>query len=292
MGCCSTSTLLLAIPKVLLCRMTTSVWTHPQFDPVALALGPIAIHWYGLMYLLAFVGVLALGRIRLGSQAAGRPQFTPRDLDDVLLYGVLGVVLGGRLGYVIFYKPAYYLAHPAEILAIWQGGMAFHGGLLGVIAALAIFAWRRRMPFFTVADFIAPLVPFGLAAGRMGNFINGELWGRVADPTAIPWAMVFPQAGDGLARHPSQLYQMGLEGIGLFIILWWYSSRPRPLGAVSGMFLIGYGGFRFLAEFAREPDQFLGVLSLGLSMGQWLSIPMILLGLVIVRIAHRRVRVD
>ncbi len=292
MGCCSTSSLLLAIPKVLLCRMTTSVWTHPQFDPVALALGPIAIHWYGLMYLLAFVGVLALGRIRLGSQAAGRPQFTPRDLDDVLLYGVLGVVLGGRLGYVIFYKPAYYLAHPAEILAIWQGGMAFHGGLLGVIAALAIFAWRRRMPFFTVADFIAPLVPFGLAAGRMGNFINGELWGRVADPTAIPWAMVFPQAGDGLARHPSQLYQMGLEGIGLFIILWWYSSRPRPLGAVSGMFLIGYGGFRFLAEFAREPDQFLGVLSLGLSMGQWLSIPMILLGLVIIRIAHRRVRVD
>jgi len=272
--------------------MTTSVWTHPQFDPVALALGPIAIHWYGLMYLLAFVGVLALGRIRLGSQAAGRPQFTPRDLDDVLLYGVLGVVLGGRLGYVIFYKPAYYLAHPAEILAIWQGGMAFHGGLLGVIAALAIFAWRRRVPFFTVADFIAPLVPFGLAAGRMGNFINGELWGRVADPTAIPWAMVFPQAGDGLARHPSQLYQMGLEGISLFIILWWYSSRPRPLGAVSGMFLIGYGGFRFLAEFAREPDQFLGVLSLGLSMGQWLSIPMILLGLVIIRIAHRRVRVD
>lgn len=292
MGCCSTSTLLLAIPKVLLCRMTTSVWTHPQFDPVALALGPIAIHWYGLMYLLAFVGVLALGRIRLGSQAAGRPQFTPRDLDDVLLYGVLGVVLGGRLGYVIFYKPAYYLAHPAEILAIWQGGMAFHGGLLGVIAALAIFAWRRRVPFFTVADFIAPLVPFGLAAGRMGNFINGELWGRVADPTAIPWAMVFPQAGDGLARHPSQLYQMGLEGIGLFIILWWYSSRPRPLGAVSGMFLIGYGGFRFLAEFAREPDQFLGVLSLGLSMGQWLSIPMILLGLVIIRIVHQRVRVD
>jgi len=140
--------------------MTTSVWTHPQFDPVALALGPIAIHWYGLMYLLAFVGVLALGRIRLGSQAAGRPQCTPRDLDDVLLYGVLGVVLGGRLGYVIFYKPAYYLAHPAEILAIWQGGMAFHGGLLGVIAALAIFAWRRRVPFFTVADFIAPLVPF------------------------------------------------------------------------------------------------------------------------------------
>jgi len=249
--------------------MTTSVWTHPQFDPVALALGPIAIHWYGLMYLLAFVGVLALGRIRLGSQAAGRPQFTPRDLDDVLLYGVLGVVLGGRLG-----------------------GMAFHGGLLGVIAALAIFAWRRRVPFFTVADFIAPLVPFGLAAGRMGNFINGELWGRVADPTAIPWAMVFPQAGDGLARHPSQLYQMGLEGIGLFIILWWYSSRPRPLGAVSGMFLIGYGGFRFLAEFAREPDQFLGVLSLGLSMGQWLSIPMILLGLVIIRIVHQRVRVD
>jgi len=272
--------------------MTPPVWTHPQFDPIAIAVGPIAVHWYGLMYLLAFLGVLVLGRVRLGSQATAGPTFTPRDLDDVLLYGVLGVVLGGRLGYVIFYKPAYYLAHPAEILAIWQGGMAFHGGLLGVIAALAIFAWRRRMAFYTVTDFIAPLVPFGLAAGRMGNFINGELWGRVADPAIIPWAMVFPQAGDGLARHPSQLYQMGLEGISLFIILWWYSSRQRPLGAVSGMFLVGYGVFRFLAEFAREPDHFLGVLSLGLSMGQWLSIPMILLGLTIVRLAHRRVRVD
>lgn len=259
---------------------------HPQFDPIAFSLGPVAVRWYGLMYLIAFVAVLVLGRMRLGSAGGRSLRMTPKDLDDFLLYGVLGVVLGGRLGYVLFYKPGYYLSHPLEIVAVWQGGMAFHGGLIGVILAMALFAWQRRIPFFVLADFIAPLVPFGLAAGRLGNFINGELWGRVTDPAA-PWAMVFPQAGDGLARHPSQLYQMALEGVALFVVLWWFSSRARPTGAVSGMFLLGYGVFRFIAEFAREPDEFLGVLSLGLSMGQWLSIPMMLLGLGLLLRAYR-----
>jgi phosphatidylglycerol:prolipoprotein diacylglycerol transferase len=261
---------------------------HPQFDPIAFSLGPLAVHWYGLMYLIAFVGVLVLGRVRLRLAHHQRAGFDAKTLDDLLLFGVLGVLIGGRLGYVVFYKPGHYISNPGEILAIWQGGMAFHGGMLGVIAALAIFAWRRQLRFLTVTDFIAPLVPFGLAAGRLGNFINGELWGRPADPAAIPWAMVFPQAADGLARHPSQLYQMALEGVCLFVLLWWFSSKSRPIGAVSGLFLAGYGTFRFLAEFAREPDQFLGLLSLGLSMGQWLSLPMIAIGLTLMVLAYRR----
>ena len=258
--------------------MSISAWVHPQFDPIAFSLGPLAVRWYGLMYLIAFVLVIVLGRIRLKTPQYAHLRMAPRDLDDLLLYGVLGVVLGGRLGYVLFYKPAYYLNHPAEILAIWQGGMAFHGGMLGVLLALLFFAWRRGLPFLAVGDFVAPLVPLGLAAGRLGNFINGELWGRATDPAVIPWAMVFPQAGDSLARHPSQLYQMALEGLALFVVLWWFSSRRRPLGAVSGLFLLGYGLMRFLAEFGREPDDFLGLLSLGLSMGQWLSLPMMLAG--------------
>ena len=270
--------------------MSASVWVHPQFDPVAFAVGPLAVRWYGLMYLLAFVGVMLLGRLRMASLASQRIGMNPKMLDDLLLFGVLGVVLGGRLGYVLFYKPGYYLAHPGEIIAIWQGGMAFHGGMLGVIAALAVFAWMRKIRFLEVTDFIAPLVPLGLAAGRLGNFINGELWGRVADPAVVPWAMIFPQAGDGLARHPSQLYQMGLEGISLFVVLWWFSSRPRTPGVVSAMFLLGYGVFRFLAEFGREPDDFLGLLSLGLSMGQWLSIPMIVIGAVMLVWARGRDR--
>ena len=270
--------------------MSASVWVHPQFDPVAFAVGPLAVRWYGLMYLLAFVGVMLLGRLRMASLASQRIGMNPKMLDDLLLFGVLGVVLGGRLGYVLFYKPGYYLAHPGEIIAIWQGGMAFHGGMLGVIAALAVFAWMRKIRFLEVTDFIAPLVPLGLAAGRLGNFINGELWGRVADPAVVPWAMIFPQAGDGLARHPSQLYQMGLEGISLFVVLWWFSSRPRAPGVVSAMFLFGYGVFRFLAEFGRQPDDFLGLLSLGLSMGQWLSIPMIVIGAVMLVWARGRDR--
>ena len=256
---------------------------HPQFDPVALQLGPVAIHWYGLMYLVAFMQVILLGRWCI----AHRPWsgWTQKMLDDVLFYGVLGVILGGRLGYVLFYKPTEYLASPLYILKLWEGGMSFHGGFLGVIIAMALFAQRHRLRWLAVTDFIAPLVPLGLAAGRLGNFINGELWGRATD---LPRGMVFPQAADGVSRHPSQLYQFAGEGLLLFAILWLYSSKPRPIGAVSGVFLIGYGSFRFLAEFAREPDAFLGLLGLCLSMGQWLSLPMIVAGILMLRWAQGR----
>jgi len=256
---------------------------HPGFDPVAISVGPLAVRWYGLMYLAAFVAFITLSRLR----ARRLPElgWNARMIDDVLFYGVLGVILGGRLGYVLFYKPGYYLEHLAEIPAVWQGGMSFHGGFLGVLAAMWLYARSRRLEFWGVMDFIAPSVPIGLAFGRLGNFINGELWGRASD---VPWAMVFPQAGDGVPRHPSQLYQFGLEGVALFALLWWYAARPRPAGAVSGMFLIGYGAFRFIAEYAREPDAFLGLLSLGLSMGQWLSLPMIVAGVLLSRWALRR----
>ncbi len=250
---------------------------HPQFDPIALALGPLKVHWYGLTYLAAFALFYLLASVR-----AKQPFFAQRGWDrqmveDVLFFGVMGVVLGGRLGYVLFYKPGYYFSHPSEILAVWQGGMAFHGGLLGVITALAIYAKRQGRHFFEVADLVAPCVPIGLAAGRFGNFMNGELWGRAADPS-LPWAMVFPQSGTDIARHPSQLYQFGLEGVLLFVLLWLYARRARPLGAVSGMFLMGYGVFRFTAEYFREPDSFLGLLTFNMSMGQWLCVPMILVG--------------
>lgn len=259
---------------------------HPQFDPIAVAIGPLRVHWYGLTYLAAFTFfyLLAAARVR-------RPWFAQHGWDrqmveDLLFFGVLGVVLGGRLGYVLFYKPSYYLQHPGEILAVWQGGMAFHGGLLGVIAALAVFAWLRKRPFLEVADIVAPCVPMGLAAGRIGNFINGELWGRAADPS-LPWAMVFPQSGTDLPRHPSQLYQFGLEGVLLFALLWWCGRRQRPLGAVAGAFMFGYGLFRFTAEYFREPDSFLGLLALNMSMGQWLCVPMIALGALIWGMAQK-----
>ena len=248
---------------------------HPQFDPIALQIGPFAIHWYGLMYLMAFGQFLLLGRLRVNQSQMKLQGFVPRDLEDILFVAVLGVVLGGRLGYCLFYMPGFYLANPLDIFKVWEGGMSFHGGFLGVLASLFWFSKKRGMSFFMVSDMIAPLVPFGLAFGRLGNFINGELWGRVTD---LPWAMVFPQAGDSVARHPSQLYQFAGEGILLGLILWVYARSPRRVSQTSGVFLIGYGFFRFLVEFAREPDRFLGTLSLGLSMGQWLSIPMILFG--------------
>ena len=246
---------------------------HPQFDPVAIHLGTLGIHWYGLMYLLGFLSLLWLGkwRVRRNPQAGWKES----DIDDILFYGALGVILGGRLGYVIFYQPVYYLGHSLEIFAIWQGGMSFHGGFLGVLAGMLVFARQTGKRWLSIMDFVAPLVPIGLGAGRMGNFINGELWGRTTD---VPWGMVFQHA-DGLPRHPSQLYEFGLEGIVLFTLLWWYSSKPRPLGAVSALFLIGYGSFRFLVEFTREPDSFLGLLAMGMSMGQWLSLPMLLVGI-------------
>lgn len=245
---------------------------HPQFDPIAFSLGPLAVRWYGLMYLLAFLAVIALGRMR-AKRDAWRG-WVPRDLDDALFYGVLGVIIGGRLGYVLFYKLDYYGAHPLEILYIWQGGMSFHGGFLGVLIAMVLFARKKGMRWLGVMDFIAPLVPPGLAAGRLGNFINAELWGR---PTDGPWAMIFPNV-DNVPRHPSQLYEFALEGVALFFVLWWFSRRPRPIGAVSALFLIGYGFARFAVEFTREPDSFLGLLAFGWTMGQWLSLPMILVG--------------
>jgi phosphatidylglycerol:prolipoprotein diacylglycerol transferase len=256
------------------------MFIHPQFDPVAIQLGPVAVRWYGLMYLVGFAGGLLLGRLRAKSQ----PGWSTRDLDDLLFYCVLGTIIGGRLGYVLFYKLDEYLYDPLRVFYVWEGGMAFHGGFLGVIAAMAWFAYRTHRHWFAVTDFLAPLVPIGLAAGRLGNFINAELWGR---PTELPWAMIFPSV-DAQPRHPSQLYEFALEGVALFVILWLFSRQPRPLGAVSGVFLVAYGLFRFLVEYSREPDAFLGFLTLGLTMGQWLSAPMILGGIVMLAWAYRR----
>ncbi|MEW6690900.1 MAG: prolipoprotein diacylglyceryl transferase [Pseudomonadota bacterium] len=247
---------------------------HPDFDPIVFSLGPLAVRWYGLMYLAGFAAGWWLGTRRI---VRGLAPVTRAQLDDLLFAIVVGVILGGRLGYVLFYKPAYYAAHPLEIFAIWQGGMSFHGGFLGVLAAVALVAWRARLNWWDLMDFIAPLVPLGIAAGRLGNFINGELWGRATD---LPWGMVFRDAGP-LPRHPSQLYEMALEGFALFALLWWFSSRLRPRMQVSALFLIGYGVARFVCEFAREPDAFLGFLALGLSMGQWLSAPMVAAGIVL-----------
>ena len=266
--------------------------THPGFDPIAigfgpfhvagLTLGPFAIRWYGLMYLLAFMLVIVLGKMRAKQNML--TGWRALDVDDMLYYGVFGTILGGRLGYVLFYKPLYYFAHPAEIVAVWQGGMSFHGGFLGVLIAMWFYARARNKRWLEVMDFVAPLVPLGLAAGRLGNFINGELWGR---PTDGSWGMIFPNV-DNLPRHPSQLYELALEGLLLFAILWTFSKRPRPMGAVSGLFLIGYGCARLTVEFAREPDDFLGYLALHLTMGQWLSMPMIAAGVLMMTWAYRR----
>ena len=249
--------------------------THPQIDPVAIAIGPVSIHWYGLMYLLAFVLFIVLGR----AHAKRRPElgWDARAIDDLLLYGVLGVIIGGRLGEAVFFNPGHYLSNPLEIFAIWRGGMSFHGGFLGVLVAMGLYAHRHRRSFWAVTDFIAPLVPTGLAAGRIGNFINGELWGRPVT-TDLPWAMVFPWV-DALPRHPSQIYQALGEGLLLFVILWLYAAQPRPLKAVSAVFLAGYGTLRFIAEFFRTPDPgIFGTLSLGLSTAQWLCVPMVAAG--------------
>jgi phosphatidylglycerol:prolipoprotein diacylglycerol transferase len=277
---------------------------HPSFDPIALHLGPLAVRWYGLMYLLAFIQCIVIGRFRLRLPYVAAQGWTTKDIDDILFYGVLGTILGGRLGYVVFYKSGFYLAHPLDIFKVWEGGMSFHGGMIGVILAMILFAWQRKRTWLQVTDFVAPLVPLGLAAGRFGNFINGELWGRVTNPDA-PWAMLFQNASADdaiwlqkhpqqdaqwhlreifdryqmLPRHPSQLYEIALEGFALFIVMWLMSRKQRPVGGISAVFLIGYGVARFTVEFAREPDDYLGLLAMNLSMGQWLSLPMIIGGI-------------
>lgn len=258
--------------------------TYPQIDPVALQLGPVAIHWYGITYLVAFGLFMLLALLRLKHQPyasiTGPGAWSRKDVEDMLFLGVLGVIVGGRLGYCLFYKPEYYLSHPLEIFFVWQGGMSFHGGMLGVAASQWWFAHSRSKPFWQVMDFAAPCVPTGLAAGRVGNFINGELWGRAADPS-LPWAMVFPHSGSMVPRHPSQVYQFLLEGLLLFIILWLYARKERKPAQVSAVFLVGYGIFRFAAEYFREPDAHLGVLAFNMTMGQWLCVPMILFGVLL-----------
>ena len=261
--------------------------TYPKIEAIAFSLGPLSVRWYGLMYLAAFLQFWILGR----RQILTHPRWTHagwsvEELDELLFYGVLGVVLGGRLGEVIFYQPAYFIEHPLEILAIWHGGMSFHGGFLGVLLAMIFCARKAKRRWFDVTDFIAPLVPLGLAAGRIGNFINGELRGRIAD-ASLPWAMQFP-SGDALPRHPSTLYQAALEGFLLFVLLWIYSGKTRPRGAISGAFLIGYGCFRAFAEFFREPDDGIFGRSEVISMGQWLSLPMVLFGVLLLMMAYRK----
>lgn len=258
---------------------------HPQFDPIAFSIGPVSVHWYGLMYLVGFALFWFLGIYRARKDAWRG--MDAEKVEDLLFYGVLGVILGGRLGYCFFYQPAFYLNYPSQIFHIWDGGMSAHGGILGVIVAMLYFAKTRSMRFLTLADFVVPLVPLGLFFGRIGNFINGELWGRLCSPD-FALAMIFPQAGDDLPRHPSQFYEAGLEGLLLFVLLWIYSSRPRPTGKVAALFCLGYGLCRFIVEFFREPDAFLGLQALGLSQGQWLSLPLIIVGLLVWIVVGRK----
>ncbi|TDU24304.1 prolipoprotein diacylglyceryl transferase [Panacagrimonas perspica] len=256
---------------------------HPNFDPVALSLGPVHIHWYGLMYLIGFYGCWFLA-IRRGKSA--HMPFSAPAVSDLLFFTALGVILGGRIGYTLFYNLPTFLKDPVEIFRIWKGGMSFHGGLLGVIAAVWLFARTRKLTFFYVMDFVALVVPFGLLTGRIGNFINAELWGKAS---SLPWAMVFPTDPDRLPRHPSMLYEAFLEGFVMLVILWWFSSRPRPPASVCGLFLILYGTFRSLIEFVRVPDAQIGYLAGGwLTMGQVLCLPMLLTGTFLMVWAYRR----
>ncbi|WP_067862924.1 prolipoprotein diacylglyceryl transferase [Neptuniibacter marinus] len=247
------------------------MWVH-DIDPIAVALGPLKIHWYGLMYLVGFAAAWWLGVRRARRAGSG---WSEEQISDIIFWGAMGVVLGGRAGYVIFYNFDKFISDPLWLFAVWEGGMSFHGGLLGVIVVMYLFGRQHKKTLFQMTDFIAPLIPVGLGAGRIGNFIGGELWGRVTDQ---PWGVVFPRAGN-LPRHPSQLYEFVLEGVVLFVLLWWFSSKPRPRMAVSGLFLLLYGVFRSMVEFVREPDEHIMFLAFDwLTMGQLLSLPMIIVG--------------
>jgi phosphatidylglycerol---prolipoprotein diacylglyceryl transferase len=249
------------------------MFIYPYINPVAFSLGPIQVHWYGLMYLVGFVSAWLLAHWRMKHYQLN---WTSEQISDLIFYAALGVIIGGRVGYMLFYNLPELLQAPWSLFKIWQGGMSFHGGLLGVLLALWLFTRRYQKSFWEVGDFVAPLVPLGLGAGRIGNFINGELWGRVTD---VPWAMVYPHV-DEQPRHPSELYEFGLEGVALFILVWCYARKPRPVGRVSAVFLIGYAACRLIAECFRQPDPQLGYIAFGwLTMGQILSLPMLLLGL-------------
>ena len=257
---------------------------YPEIHPVAFEIGPLQLRWYGLMYLIGFALAWILARHRAKKTGSG---WKKSELPDLITYCALGVIIGARLGYVLFYDFSGFISRPWEALMIWKGGMSFHGGLIGVIFCLYLYSLKTRRPFLAVTDFVAPLAPLGLMLGRIGNFINGELWGR---PTDMPWGMIFPDPAAGyIPRHPSQLYQAFFEGFILFIVLWVFSSRSRPVAAISGLFCLGYGVFRFGAEFFREPDAHLGFILLDwMTMGQILSLPMIVLGISVLFVAYNR----
>lgn len=257
---------------------------HPQPNPVAFSLGPVEIHWYGIMYVLAFALFIILGRVRIKTQSHVRALgWKNEDLDDMLFYGMLGVVIGGRLGEVLFYQPAYYFAHPIEIVQTWHGGMSYHGGFIGVLIAMAIWARKRGRNLIDVYDFIAPMVPIGYACGRLGNFINAELPGRLADPS-LPWAMIWP--GVEGPRHPSPLYQMLVDGLLVFAIMWLFARKPRPRLAVGALYTLLYGCARFFTEYFRVPDWETHVMGLPITSGQVLSLPMIVAGLIMLGWAY------
>lgn len=263
--------------------------THPNIDPIALSVGPLSIHWYGIMYLLAFSAAWGLAVRRSGFEHSPLKR---SQVDDLIFYGAIGVVLGGRFGYVMFYNFDKFLEQPLWLFKVWQGGMSFHGGLLGVIVAMLLYARHIKVDAGRMLDFVAPLAPLGLGMGRLGNFIGQELWGRPADVASVPWAMVFPADPEGLARHPSQLYQLGLEGILLFLIVYGFSAKPRPAWSVGGLFLACYGVFRFVVEFFRQPDSHIGFDAQGwLTRGQLLSVPMIVVGIAVIVIAYRQTRI-
>ncbi len=260
---------------------------HPNIDPVAVSIGPVALHWYGIMYLLGFAMAWWLAARRA---ASGRYPLQREQVADLIFYGALGVLIGGRLGYALFYAMPQMIADPLWLLQIWRGGMSFHGGLVGVIVALWLYARHLHIPTGALLDFVAPLVPIGLGLGRLGNFIGQELWGRSTD---VAWGMVFPADPSQLVRHPSQLYQALLEGVVLFVIVFWFSAKPRPRWSVSGLFLLCYGLFRFIVEYFRQPDAHIGFDALGwLTRGQLLSLPMIIIGLVLLFVAYQKPLID